>query len=71
MTSEEYAQLEALLGKLQIELGHRLCILTGHVHDGYHIGIYSENCGVKRQEAAGPTIESVVKQLKSEQSKNK
>jgi hypothetical protein len=64
MTPEEYTQLETLLGKLQIELGHRICILPGHVHDGYHIGIYSENSGAKRKEASGPTIESVVNQLK-------
>ena len=64
MTSEEYAQLESLLGKLQIELGHRICVLTGHLQDGYHIGIYSETAGVKRQEASGPTIEGVVNDLK-------
>jgi hypothetical protein len=64
MTSEEYIQLESLLGKLQIELRHRICILTSHVHDGYHIGIYSEISGTKRQEASGPTIEDVVNELK-------
>jgi hypothetical protein len=64
MTKEEYIQLESLLGKLQIDLGHRVCILTGHIHDGYHIGIYSSNSGTKRKEASGPTIEDVVNQLK-------
>jgi hypothetical protein len=65
MTTEEYVQLEALLGKLQIELGYRICILTGHVHDGYHIGVYSETSGTKRQEASGPTIEGVANELKA------
>lgn len=65
MTKEEYAQLESLIGILQTELGHRVCILSGHVHDGYHIGIYSASSGTKRQEASGPTIEGVVNELKA------
>jgi hypothetical protein len=65
MTPEEYIELETLLGKLQIELGYRICILTGHVHDGYHIGVYSGTSGIKRQEAFGPTIEGVANELKA------
>jgi hypothetical protein len=64
MTKEECAELERLLGKLQLCLGHRVSILTGHIHDGYHMAIYSANSGTKRKEASGPTIESVVNELK-------
>lgn len=65
MTSLEYKQLEELLAKLQLEIGgKKYCIIPGHIHDGYHIGIYSSNSGDVLKTADAATIEDAVKALK-------
>ena len=69
MTGEECNQLEFLLSKLQSDLNSRICVVPGHIHDGYYIGLYSKNSGHILMEQSGPTIESVVTALKNNQSK--
>lgn len=66
MSKEEYQQLETLLGKLNAELGHKICVIPAYVHDGYYINIYSSKTGLSLKSAIGPTIENTVEQLKSQ-----
>lgn len=47
MTTEDFKQLEQLLGKLGGHLGHRFCIVPNCVHEGYHIGLYDDNGDIK------------------------
>ena len=35
-----YKQLEKQLGNLQKELGFRFCVIVGHLHEGYNLGVY-------------------------------
>lgn len=66
MTPEDYKQLESLLGKLNLEIGadKKLVIIPNYVHDGYAIGIYN-SAGLMEDEYIGPTIESLVRKIKS------
>lgn len=65
MTSLEYKQLEELLAKLQLEIGGwKYCIIPGHIHDGYHIGVYSSIGGKQVKTSDAATIEDAVKLLK-------
>jgi hypothetical protein len=66
MTTEEYKELEDLLGKLQTEVRGKICIIPGHIHDGYHIGLYSSLSGFPFKTANGPTIQTTVESLKKE-----
>ncbi len=64
MTKYEYKLLEELLAKLQLEIGgNKFCIIPGHIHDGYHIGVYDSGTGRQIKSADGPTIEETVKLL--------
>jgi hypothetical protein len=63
MTNEEYKQLESLLGKLEMEVGEKICIIPNYIHDGYHIGVYSRITGKPYKQASGPTIAETVQQL--------
>ena len=64
MSKEEYMQLELLLGKLEIELGNKICIIPSYVHDGYHINLYCAKTGLSLNSATSHSIESTVEQLK-------
>lgn len=64
MTKEEYKQLEELLGKLTTELGNKICVIPGHIHDGYYIGVYSSNSGHPLKEATAYSIEATVERIK-------
>ena len=66
MTSEEYKQLELLLGKLNEELGNKICIIPNYIHDGYYINIYSNKTGLSLQSAISHSIKSTVEQLKNQ-----
>lgn len=65
MTKEDYRLLELLLGKLEMEIGNKICVIPGHIQDGYYIGVYSRKSGEPTVSASGPSIESVVGKLKS------
>jgi hypothetical protein len=67
MTPEEYKQLETLLGKLNDEIGGKICIIPAHIHDGYYIGVYSSLSGKPYKAASGPTIEKTVEYIKQKQ----
>jgi len=45
MNETEIKMLELLLGKLQMDLKHNICITTGFVQDGFHIGVYHDKTG--------------------------
>lgn len=66
MSKEEYKQIETLLGKLEMELGNKICIIPAYVHDGYYINMYSSKTGMSLKSAIGPTIEAAVFQLKNQ-----
>lgn len=66
MTDQEYTELESLLGKLESVLTHKFCIIPNYIHGGYHIGIYSGNCGYPRGSATGPTIKETVELIKQQ-----
>ena len=63
MTEKETKQLEKLLGKLSTKLNnHRVCVITGYIHDGYHVAQYAHD-GEKLSEKSGPTIWSIIRQV--------
>lgn len=70
MTKEDYRLLEFLLGKLETEIGNKICIIPGYIQDGYHIGVYSSKTGEPITSATGPTIESTVEILKQSTTTN-
>jgi|ERR1044072_1908465 hypothetical protein len=66
MTKEDYRQFELLLGKLQTEIGNKICIIPGYIQDGYHVGVYSSKSGEPITSATGYNIETVVERLKQQ-----
>ena len=63
MTTEEFKQLENLLGKLGLFLGKRYGVIQNHVADGCHIALYNEKGEMVRQ-VQGATIEDVAFKLR-------
>lgn len=66
MTSLEYKQLEFLLAKLHQEVGGKFCIIPSYIHDGYHIGVYSDKTGEPVMSATDHSIEATVEKLKQQ-----
>jgi len=64
MTKEDYRLLELLLGKLETEIGNKICIIPAYVHDGYYINVYDKVTGLSLKSTIAPTIESAVEKLK-------
>ncbi len=62
MTTEEFKELEKLLGKVQTKLGNRFAIIPDHLNGGCHIATYN-NVGIMEKQLQGATIESVVCEL--------
>ena len=42
MENGDYKQLEVLLGKLQLHLGRKFCIIPNYIHGGIHMATYDE-----------------------------
>lgn len=63
MDDLDYQNLEALISKLGYEFKANFCLLTGHVQDGFYIGIYDKN-GNLSKELSGPGIKDIVRQFK-------
>lgn len=42
MTATEFTELENLLGKLQVYLGHNYCVVPNHVQEGYYLALYND-----------------------------
>ncbi len=64
MTDTEFKNLEILLQKLGIHLGHTYCIIPGVIQDGFNIAIYDKYGEHLRNESA-PTIKDVCEKLKN------
>ena len=63
MTEKQSKQLETLIGKLSAKLkNHRIAIISGTIHDGYHIALYNHN-GDRIIEKAGPSIWSIIQSV--------
>lgn len=63
MKKHEFEQLEKLIGKLNLEVGGKaICILNGHINDGYHIRVFGDD-GNPIKQGNGATIEGTVKNL--------
>ena len=63
MNSDEYLELEKLLGKLEAELNQRFSI-TRSFDEVWNIGVFNKN-GVLNKEAQSWSIMSLVKILKA------
>lgn len=63
MTEADYRLLELLLSKLEMQIGNKICIIPGHIQDGYHIGVYKKGTGEPVTSATGATIKEVVEKL--------
>jgi len=66
MNKEDYRLLELLLGKLEAEIGNKICIIPNYVHDGYYINVYDRKYGNSLKSTIAPTIESAVEKLKQQ-----
>lgn len=62
MTSEDFKQLESLLGKLRGHLDARYCIIPGAVHDGPHLAVYDDEGRIAYQTTA-MDLETAVKNI--------
>jgi len=67
MTEADFRLLELLLCKLATQLGNKICIIPGHIQDGYHIGVYDRKTGDIKASATSPTIKETVYKLKEQQ----
>lgn len=63
MNDLDYKNLESLIGKLGEEFKANFCLLTGHVQDGFYIGIYDTK-GNLSKELSGPDIKDIVRQFR-------
>lgn len=70
MKPEEFKQLQELLGKLEIYLGARYCIIPRHHADGCYLALYDEK-GKMVRDHQGPDIETVSGLLKVQINQNK
>jgi hypothetical protein len=66
MTKEDYRLLELLLGKLETEIGNKICIIPNYVHDGYYINVYDGKHGTSLNSTIAATIELAVENLKQQ-----
>jgi hypothetical protein len=63
MTSEEYKQLDILLGKLHSVVGGRFCIVPGIIQDLTHIGVYDHETGKLAKSGIGLDSEDAVQKI--------
>lgn len=64
MTETDYRLLELLLGKLETQIGPKICIIPGYIQDGYYIGVYDSKTGKPNKSASGPTIKETIDKLR-------
>jgi hypothetical protein len=58
MTTENFKDLEKLLKKLELHVGHRYALIPNHINGGCHIAIYDSKGEMIRQ-LNGESIEFV------------
>lgn len=65
MDSNDYKELDRLLGKLSLVLGSRFCIIPEHIQDLAYIAVYDHD-GKPIKSSHGVDIEDAVKKLTNE-----
>lgn len=62
MDSNDYKELDRLLGKLSLVLGSRFCIIPEHIQDLAYVGVYDID-GKPTKSSHGVNIEDAVKKI--------